>query len=181
MPFSVGERVLVYGWVGCGYRDAVPGTIVRVWVTGVGEWIYSVILDARPSMTGCVWWRQPAVTLSEPRRLPGCDRRVGAGPDDQRGQAVPHTRTCRVTRRLTLVASPAPTVTFIPAPTLVVRRLANGSEMARLLATSHRLAREVARRWRGRVEVVTAEPRPIPSRRAECRRGHRGRRDAPQS
>ena len=46
MPLSVGERVLAYGWVGCGYRDGVAGTIIRVWLSGLGEWVYSVVFDA---------------------------------------------------------------------------------------------------------------------------------------
>lgn len=46
MPLSIGQHVLVYGWVGRQYRDGVPGTIIRRSVSGVGEWIYSVVLDA---------------------------------------------------------------------------------------------------------------------------------------
>ena len=96
--------------------------------------------------------------LSVESKGPQCLVRAGSGGSD-------------MARRFTLVTSPERTVTFIPAPTLVVCRLTDGSEMARFPATSHRLAREVARRWRFRVEVVTAEPRPIPSSRAECRGG----------
>ena len=46
MRLPVGERVAVYGWVGCQYRKAAAGTIIRFWVTGLGEWSYTVLLDA---------------------------------------------------------------------------------------------------------------------------------------
>jgi hypothetical protein len=57
------------------------------------------------------------------------------------------------------MTSPADEVTFIPAPILVVRRSADGSEMARLPTTSYLLAKKIARRWHGTVEVVVSEPR----------------------
>ena len=75
--------------------------------------------------------------------------------------------------RLTLIDAPQPAiqaqeraVTFIPAPILVVRRLSDGSEMARFPATSHQLARKLAQRWQGRVEIVTGEPRRLPNSRS---------------
>ena len=46
MRLAIGERVAVYGWVGCQYRKGVVGTVIRFWVTGLGEWGYTVVLDA---------------------------------------------------------------------------------------------------------------------------------------
>ena len=65
--------------------------------------------------------------------------------------------------RFTLIHGPEPTVTLIPAPVLLVRRLADGGEMARFPATSHELARRMAQRWRGQVEIVTGEPVQLPN------------------
>jgi len=65
--------------------------------------------------------------------------------------------------RFELVRGPEPTVTFIPAPHLVVRRLADGGEMGHFPTTSHRLARKMAQRWRGRVEIVTGTPVEMPN------------------
>jgi hypothetical protein len=44
--FAVGERVAAYGWAGCRYRDGVIGSVIRCWVTGLGESVYAVCLDA---------------------------------------------------------------------------------------------------------------------------------------
>lgn len=75
--------------------------------------------------------------------------------------------------RFTLIQGPEPAVTFIAAPILMVRRLADGSEMARFSATSHQLARKLAQRWQGRVEIVTGEPRQLPNCRPRTPEGRR--------
>jgi hypothetical protein len=49
-------------------------------------------------------------------------------------------------------------VTFVPAPVLIVRRLTDGQEMVRLPATSHVLARRIARQWRAEVKVISGGP-----------------------
>lgn len=73
---------------------------------------------------------------------------------------------------LTLVTSPQPFSVCIPAPILVVRRLADGSEMARFPAPAHQLARKMARRWRGTVEVIPGQPpQPPPAGARASRRG----------
>jgi hypothetical protein len=61
---------------------------------------------------------------------------------------------------LTLIHSPAPTTTFIPAPTVVVRRRVNGAEMGTFAAPAAALADKVARRWQGSVELVPGGARP---------------------
>jgi hypothetical protein len=45
MRLAVGERVAAFGWVGCQYREGVVGMVVRFWVTGLGEWVYTIVLD----------------------------------------------------------------------------------------------------------------------------------------
>jgi hypothetical protein len=62
------------------------------------------------------------------------------------------------------MSAPRGEVTFIPAPILVVRRRADGQEMMRLRATSHLLARRIARQWRAAVKVVSGGPS-VPVRR----------------
>jgi hypothetical protein len=63
----------------------------------------------------------------------------------------------RRARRFVVIESPQPIVAVVPAPILVVRRLADGREMARFPATAHLTARKMAGCWRGRVEVVPGE------------------------
>lgn len=74
-------------------------------------------------------------------------------------------------RRLTLTTSPEPISVCIPAPILVVRRLADGSEMARFPSPAHQLARKMARRWRGTVEVVPGHMPEPPTGARASRRG----------
>lgn len=45
MRLAVGERVAAFGWVGCQYREGVVGLVIRFWVTGLGEWVYTIVLD----------------------------------------------------------------------------------------------------------------------------------------
>jgi hypothetical protein len=63
-----------------------------------------------------------------------------------------------VARRFTLITSPEPTSTFIPAPRVQVKRLADGASMGVFPMTKHQLAREIARRWRGTLELLPCEP-----------------------
>jgi hypothetical protein len=65
------------------------------------------------------------------------------------------------TRRFTVITSPEPTSVCIPAPRLLVRHLATGTSMGLYPVTAHQLARRVARRWRGSVELLPVEAAPV--------------------
>jgi hypothetical protein len=69
-------------------------------------------------------------------------------------------------RRFKLIKSPEPNVAFIPAPRIRVKRLANGATMVVLPMNKHQPAREIARRWRGSLELLPVEPSLSPSARA---------------
>jgi hypothetical protein len=74
-------------------------------------------------------------------------------------------------RKLVLVESPQPTSVCIPAPRMLVRHLASGALMGTFPVTEHQLAREVARRWRGSVELLPVEPSLSPTVRASRKGG----------
>jgi hypothetical protein len=55
-------------------------------------------------------------------------------------------------------------VTFIPAPRVLVRHLASGTEMGVYPMTAHQLADQIAARWRGSVELLPVESVLLPNR-----------------
>jgi hypothetical protein len=57
-------------------------------------------------------------------------------------------------------------VTFIAAPRILVRHLASGTEMGVYPMTAHLLARQIATRWRGSVELLAVESVLLPNRAA---------------
>ena len=68
-------------------------------------------------------------------------------------------------RRFTVIHSPEPVATFIPAPLVVVRRCVDGREMGVFPSTSRLLADRIARRWKGAVELRLLESRDLTGKR----------------
>jgi hypothetical protein len=49
------DRVLVWGWRQNRPLGGLPGTVVHIWISGIGERVYTVILDAPDEIDGtCV-------------------------------------------------------------------------------------------------------------------------------
>jgi hypothetical protein len=71
------------------------------------------------------------------------------------------------------VITGADQVTFIPAPRILVRHLASGAEMGVYPMTAQQLARQIATRWSGSVELLSVESVLVSKRRA-------GRKGTPQ-
>lgn len=67
--------------------------------------------------------------------------------------------TPAVPGRLMLITHPPPAWVCIPAATLVARRLADAPEMTRFPAPAHHVARRMAGRWRGTVEMLSGRDR----------------------
>jgi hypothetical protein len=57
-------------------------------------------------------------------------------------------------------------VTFIAAPRILVRHLTSGAEMGVYPMTAHQLARQIATRWRGSIELLSVDAVLLPNRRA---------------